>query len=135
MTEMTDKPSQPLTKADAFEAEYLAYAARARLEFTWKQRRAIIGVLSGVTPDLYPTAPETPQPALRSFALILARCESAATLLGWRKQITPGHKRLLDAAVHRLQEAAAKVAVCANAVQPAHPQRAKFSPLLRIPGR
>src|ERR1019366_5862369 len=58
--------------------------------------------------------PETPQPALRSFALIMARCESAATLLGWRKQITPEQKRRLDAAIYRLQEASAQVAVRAS---------------------
>ena len=130
---MTDNPFPPPTNA-AFEAEYLAYARRARLEFTWKQRRAIIGVLSGVVPDLYAGAAELPLPALRSFALILARCESSATLLGWRKQITPAQKRSLDAAVQRLQQAAAQVSVHAN-VQPPPPERAKFSPLLPTPGR
>jgi hypothetical protein len=63
--------------------------------------------------------------------LILARCESAATLLGWRKQIVPDQKRLLDAAVQRLQEAAAQVAV-RESVQPVTPQRAKFRPLSRV---
>ena len=94
--------STPAIETDAFEAESLASTRRA-------------------------TAPETPQPTLRSFALIVARCESAATLLGWRKQIVPAQKRRLDAAIHRLQEAAAQVAVRAS-VQPAAPQRAKFSP-------
>jgi hypothetical protein len=120
---MTDKPFGPPTEAAAFEAEYLAYALRARLDFTWKQRRAIIGVLAGATPDLHPAPPEIPQPPLRSFALILSRCESSATLLGWRKQITPVQKRLLDAAVRRLQDAAAQVSVCANVVQPPPPGR------------
>jgi hypothetical protein len=44
----------------------------------------------------------------------MARCESAATLLSWRKQITPEQKRRLDAAIHCLQEAAAQVAVRAS---------------------
>ena len=47
---------------------------------------------SSATPEPRAAVPETPQPALRSFALILARCESAATLLGWRKEIYAGPK-------------------------------------------
>ena len=95
--------STPANETDAFEAESLASTRRA-------------------------AAPETPQPALRSFALILARCESAATLLGWRKQITPDQKRRLDAAIRRLQEVAAQVAVRPS-VPPRAMQRAKRSPL------
>lgn len=108
---MTDKPLPPPTEAAIFEAGYLAATLRARREFTWAQRAAILSVLTGAAPDPRVAAPETPQPALRSFALIMARCESAATLLGWRKQITPEQKGRLDAALHRLQEAAAQVAV------------------------
>ena len=72
-------------------------------------------------------APQADQPTLRSFGLILARCESAATLLGWRKQITPDQKRCLDAAVLLLQEAAARIAVCGSA-SPAAPKRDKNVP-------
>ena len=108
---MTEKPLPPPTEAAIFEAGYLASTFRARREFTWAQRAAIVSVLTGAAPDARVAVPETPQPALRSFALILARCESAATLLGWRKQITPEQKLRLDTAVHRLQEAAAQVAV------------------------
>ena len=108
---MTDKPLPPATEAAIFEAAYLASTLRARREFTWAQRAAILSVLTGAVPDPRVAAPETPQPALRSFALIMARCESAATLLGWRKEITPEQKGRLDAAVYRLQEAAAQVAV------------------------
>jgi hypothetical protein len=111
---MTDKPLPPPTEAAIFEAGYLASTLRARREFTWAQRSAILSVLTGAAPDPRVAAPETPQPALRSFALIMARCESAATLLGWRKQITPEQKECLDAAIHRLQEAAAQVAVRAS---------------------
>jgi hypothetical protein len=111
---MTDKPLPPPTEAAIFEAGYLASTLRARREFTWAQRAAIMKVLTGAAPDPRVAVPETPQPRLRSFALILARCESAATLLGWRKQISPEQKRRLDAAVHRLQEAAAQVAVRAS---------------------
>jgi hypothetical protein len=131
---MIEKPFPPPNEAAIFEAGYLAGTLRARREFTWAQRAAIVRVLTSAAPDPRAAAPETPQPKLRSFALILARCESAATLLGWRKQIVPAQKRRLDAAIHRLQEAAAQVAVRAS-VQPAAPQRAKFSPLLRINGR
>ena len=101
--------STPANETDAFEAESLASTRRA-------------------------TAPETPQPTLRSFALIVARCESAATLLGWRKQMTPDQKRRLDAAIHSLQEAAARVAVRPS-VPPSVPQRAKRSPLFSTPRR
>ena len=93
---MTDKPLPPPNEAAIFEAGYLASTLRARREFTWAQRAAIVSVLTGAAPDPRVAVPETPQPALRSFALILARCESAATLLGWRKQITPEQKRRLD---------------------------------------
>jgi hypothetical protein len=115
---MTDKPLPPPNKplpppneAAIFEAGYLASTLRARREFTWAKRAAIVSVLTGAAPDPRVAVAETSQPALRSFALILARCESAATLLGWRKQITPEQKRRLDAAIHRLQEAASQVAV------------------------
>ena len=102
--------STPANETDAFEAEALASTCRGR----------------GAA------APETPQPALRSFALILARCESAATLLGWRKQITPDQKRRLDAAIQRLQEAAAQVAVRPS-VPPPPVQRVKRSLLFGTP--
>jgi hypothetical protein len=111
---MTDKPLPPPTEAAIFEAGYLAATLRARREFTWAKRAAILSVLTGSAPDPRVAEPDTPQPALRSFALIMARCESAATLLGWRKQITPEQKRRLDAAIYRLQEAAAQVAVRAS---------------------
>jgi hypothetical protein len=111
---MTDKPLPPPTEAAIFEAGYLAATLRARREFTWAKRAAILSVLTAAAPDPRVVEAETPQPALRSFALIMARCESAATLLGWRKQITPEQKRRLDAAIHRLQEAAAQVAVRAS---------------------
>ena len=108
---MTDKPLPPPTESAIFEATYLASTLRARREFSWAQRAAILSVLTGAAPDPRFAPPETPQPALRSFALIMARCESAATLLSWRKQITPEQKRSLDSAIRRLQEAAAQVAV------------------------
>jgi hypothetical protein len=111
---MTDKPLPPPTEAAIFEAGYLSATLRARREFTWAKRAAILSVLNGAAPDPHVVEPETPQPALRSFALIMARCESAATLLGWRKQITPEQKRRLDAAIWRLQEASTQVAVRAS---------------------
>ena len=124
---MNHKPLPPPNEAAIFEAGYLASTYRARREFTWAQRAAVVGVLTGAAPDSRVAAPATSQPALRSFALILARCESAATLLGWRKQITPEQKRRLDAAVQRLQEAGAQVAVRAPA-PPAAVRRAKPLP-------
>jgi hypothetical protein len=114
---MTDKPLPPPTEAAIFEAGYLASTLRARREFTWSQRAAIVSALTSAPPDPRVATPENPQPRLRSFGLILARCESAATLLGWRKQITPEQKRRLDTAVRRLQEAAGQVAVRAPAHQ------------------
>lgn len=92
-------------KADVFDAESLASTRGVRRVAT----------------------PKTDQPSLRSFALILARCESAATLLGWRKQITPAQKRRLDAAVLHLQQAAGQLTVCASA-SPAAPKRDKIVP-------
>jgi hypothetical protein len=115
---MTDKPLPPPTEAAIFEAGYLAATLRARREFTWAKRAAVLSVLTAAAPDPRVVQPEAPQPALRSFALIMARCESAATLLGWRKQITPEQKRRLDAAIHRLQEASAQVAVRASVHNP-----------------
>ena len=82
---MTDKPLPPPTEAAIFEAGYLSATLRARREFTWAKRAAILSVLTAAAPDPRVAEPETPQPALRSFALIMARCESAATLLGWRR--------------------------------------------------
>jgi hypothetical protein len=129
---MIQKPWPPATESAAFEAEYMTSTLRARRDFTWAQRAAIMRLLTSTAPDPRTVAPEAPEPKLRSFALILARCESAATLLGWRKQIVPAQKRRLDAALHRLQEAAAQVAVRAN-VQPSPGKRAKFGPFSQIP--
>jgi hypothetical protein len=131
---MYQRPSAPTTEAAAFEADYLAATLRARRDFTWAQRAAIIAVLNGAAPDPRVTSPETPEPGLRSFSLILARCESAATLLGWRKQIVPAQKSLLDAAIQRLQEAAAQVGVRANPQVTAH-KPDKRVPLYRMPVR
>ena len=139
---MNVKPFPSPNEAAAFEAGYLASTLRARREFTWAQRAAIIDVLTSAPPDPRAVAPEIDQPALRSFALILARCESAAILLGWRKEITPAQKCRLDAAIHQLQEAATQVAVrvpVQNAPAVRRPAdttaaaRAKFSPLFRVP--
>ena len=114
---MSHKRLAPPTEAAIFEAGYLASTLRARREFTWAQRAAIVSVLTGATPDARVVARETPRSNLRSFALILARCESAASLLGWRKLITPVQKSRLDAAIRLLQEAAAQITVRAS-VQP-----------------
>lgn len=115
---MNDKPLPPPNEAAIFEAGYMASTLRARREFTWAQRAAVMRVLSGAAPDKRIAAAEDSQSGLRSFALILARCESAATLLGWRKQISPEQKGRLDGAVRRLNEAATEVRVCAS-VHPA----------------
>ena len=129
---MSNKPLPPPTEAAIFEAGYLAATLRARREFTWAQRAAILNVLLGAAPDARVAAPEASQPTLRSFALILARCESAATLLGWRKEITPEQKLSLDAAVHRLADAAAQVTVRVpvRSLAPRSDTRARF---LRTP--
>jgi hypothetical protein len=127
---MNLKTSTPPNEAAVFEAGYMADTLRARRDFTWAQRAAVVGILTSATPDPRVAVPETPQPALRSFALILARCESAATLLGWRKEITSDQKVRLDAAIHRLLEAAAQVTVCA-----APPEPDKRVRLFRLPGR
>jgi hypothetical protein len=62
---MTDKPLPPPTEAAIFEAGYLAATLRARREFTWAQRAAILSVLSSAPPDPRVAEPETPRPALR----------------------------------------------------------------------
>jgi hypothetical protein len=127
---MNLKTSTPPNEAAVFEAGYLADTLRARRDFTWAQRAAVVGILTSTTPDPRAAVPEAPQPALRSFALILARCESAATLLGWRKEITPDQKVRLDAAIHRLTEAVTQVTVCA-----APPEPDKRGRLFRFPIR
>ena len=127
---MNLKTSTPPNEAAVFEAGYFADTLRARRDFTWAQRAAVVGILTSATPDPRAAVPAAPQPALRSFALILARCESAATLLGWRKEITPDQKVRLDAAIHRLTEAAAQVTVCA-----APPEPDKRGRLFRFPIR
>ena len=139
---MNVKPFPSPNEAADFEAGYLASTLRARRELTWAQRAAIIDVLTSAPPDPRAVATEINQPALRSFALILARCESAAILLGWRKEITPAQKFRLDAAIQQLQEAATQVAVRVPAqntpavCRPADTTaaaRAKLSPLFRVP--
>ena len=127
---MNPKTPTPLTDTAVFEAGYMADTLRARRDFNWAQRAAVVGLLTSTAPDPRSATPETPQPALRSFALILARCESAATLLGWRKEISRDQKVRLDAAIHRLTEAAARVTVCAPPPQPD-----KFGRLFRFPNR
>jgi hypothetical protein len=139
---MNAKPLPRPNEAAIFEADYMASTLRARREFTWAQRAAVVDVLTSAPPDPRVVALDASQPALRSFALIMARCESAAILLGWRKEITPAQKCRLDAAILSLLEAANQVAV-RPAVPPAPTlcrptgalatTRAKFSPLFRVP--
>ena len=136
---MNVKPFPSPNDAASFEAGYLAATLRARREFTWAQRAAVMDLLNSIPPVPSVAAPESPEPALRSFALILARCESAATLLGWRKEITPAQKIRLDAAIQQLQEAAQQITVRAPErtapvpIAPTTAARAKFSPLFQVP--
>jgi hypothetical protein len=106
---MTQNFIESSSDAAAFQATYLAATARARHELSRAQRAAVAAVMTSPRRSRSTITPELPQAKLRSFDLILARCQSAATLLSWRKQVTPSQKRDLHAAIRRLQEMAAQL--------------------------
>jgi hypothetical protein len=103
----------PPDVAAAFELGYLAAISRLRrqLPAAWRG-----GVLAALTDHNLAEVPEEPRqrgkrsmPHVHGFKLILMRCESAAAMLTWRKQLTPEQQNRLRESIDRLAEAAAKL--------------------------
>ena len=59
---MNVKPFPSPNDAASFEAGYLAATLRARREFTWAQRAAVMDLLNSIPPVLSVAAPESPNP-------------------------------------------------------------------------
>ena len=106
-------PPANLTKA--FELGYCAALIRLRRDLPAAWRAGALAALTRDTLGLEDSA-ETGDNGMRysshvrGIKLILMRCESAATMLNWRKELTDSQKAHLQAAIARLQTAASRLA-------------------------
>jgi hypothetical protein len=100
----------------AFELGYLAAAARLRRELppAWRA-----GVLNALTRDAMDREdpPEAASadlryaPRVRGLRLIVMRCEAAATMLTWHKQLPEKQREQLREAIGKLAAEAARLGV------------------------
>jgi hypothetical protein len=107
------KAPPPKALAHAFEMGYYSAMNRLRrdLPAAWRAK-----ALEAVTRDTLGCEVEDGTGEnkqygshVRGIKLILLRCEAAATMLNWRKELTEGQKAHLKAAVDRLQTAASRL--------------------------
>ena len=109
-------PSEEMT--NAFELGYYSALIRLRREVPYAWRARTVRALTHDTLG----CEETPEPGpvamrysshVRGIKLILMRCESAATMLSWRKDLSTSQKEHLQAALVKLQaETARLTAAC-----------------------
>ena len=97
----------------AFQLGYLAAAARLRrqLPAAWRE-----GVITALTREAMereelcePEAERQYAPHVRGTRLIVLRCEAAATMLGWRKELPANQRDQLRAAIRKLVAAAQRL--------------------------
>jgi hypothetical protein len=106
----------PADVTTAFELGYLAAISRLRRQLPPAWRAGALAALteSQLVSDL-PGEPhqygKRHMPHVQGFKLIVMRCESAATMLTWRKDLTPDQRERLGASISRLRDAAARLGV------------------------
>ena len=97
----------------AFQLGYLAAAARLRRELppAWRE-----GVMTALTRESMEREELASAEELRKFAphvrglrLIVLRCEAAATMLGWRKELPGKQREQLREAIGKLVAAAERL--------------------------
>jgi hypothetical protein len=109
MNRKKELPPEELTKA--FELGYCAALLRLRRDLPVAWRAGTLAALTRDTLGLEDTNDTGMRYAshVRGIKLILMRCESAATMLNWRKELTLAQKEHLQAALDRLQTAASRL--------------------------
>jgi hypothetical protein len=102
----------------AFELGYLAAGMRLRKEIPKEWRENVLGVISGELVDREEFAQQAQVD--RSFSthvggvrLIVLRCEAAATMLSWRKNLPEKSADGLRDAIRKLLEEARRLGVAA----------------------
>ena len=106
-------PPEELT--NAFELGYFSALIRLRREVpaAWRARtvRALTDDTLGCEETLEPGAAVTMRYSshVGGIKLILMRCESAATMLSWRKDLSTSQKQHLQAALVKLQSETARL--------------------------
>jgi hypothetical protein len=109
MNKKKELPPEELTKA--FELGYCAALARLRRDLPPAWRAGALAALTRDTLGLDDNDDNGMRYSshVRGIKLILMRCESAATMLNWRKELTVAQKEHLRAALDRLQTAASRL--------------------------
>lgn len=97
-----------------FHLGYLAAAARLRRQMPMTWRSVVLNALAYDPLDRDDAGIESDEvlryaPHLRGTGLAVARCESAATMLSWRKTLPPRHRDTLREALRRLIEQATRL--------------------------
>jgi len=110
-------PPADLTKA--FELGYCAAIIRLRRDLPAAWRAGALAALTRDNLGLEDTDESGDNGMrysshVRGIKLILMRCESAATMLNWRRELTLAQKDHLQAALDRLQTAASRLAAGAG---------------------
>ena len=98
----------------AFELGYLAAAARLRRELPSAWRDAVMSALTGEIVDrenLAETAGSDRRYGthVRGMRLIVLRCEAAATMLSWRKELPEKPREQLRGAIRKLLQEAERL--------------------------
>jgi hypothetical protein len=98
----------------AFELGYLAAAVRLRRELPSVWRDNVMGALTGEIVDREELAERSGADQrfathVRGMRLIVLRCEAAATMLSWRKELPEKPRALLKQAIGKLVAEAARL--------------------------
>src|SRR5262249_32284506 len=108
-------PATPAEIVNAFELGYLAAIGRLRRQLPAAWRAGALAVLtqSNVSEETEdePIRGKRFMPRVHGFKLVVMRCESAAAMLSWRKDLAPEQQDRLRHALKRLAEASAKLGV------------------------
>jgi hypothetical protein len=120
---MRPKPTQgraPVEGSDdlkrAFELGYLAATMRLRRELPSAWRDGVLGALTGEIVDREELAEQAGidqryATHVRGVRLIVLRCEAAATMMSWRKDMPAKASIPLRAAIRKLNEEARRLGV------------------------
>ena len=115
MSKKAVEPSREVTRA--FELGYCAAMIRVRRDFPAAWRAGALEALSrgilggGEMTEPVPAHRQYYSTHVRGLKLILMRCESAAMMLSWRRELLPPQKEQLQAAVAKLVAAASRLGV------------------------
>jgi hypothetical protein len=100
----------------AFELGYFGAMSRVRRELPQAWRAGVLATLSNTmlaveVCEQLPQWGKQAMPHVHGFKLVIMRCESAAAMLSWRKELAPVQIERLREAVEKLRQAAAQLGV------------------------